>query len=143
MNKMHCSSNSKSLWNDPASRSILPNRTTWGNQAKEDKIESPCLVLVSVNGHKRMNDLRNSQWEIPPCHRGAWPSIAYDGREGYVVAQCVYQFQVRLFGDPGRVPIPYIRLSKPCRQLPPRRQKTWAPGGFALLKKRIKEYKAR
>lgn len=59
MNKMHCSSNSKSLWNDPASRSrrafstVLPNRTTWGNQAKSDKIESECLVLVSLNGHKR------------------------------------------------------------------------------------------
>lgn len=31
--------------------------------------------------------------------------------ELYVVAQCVYQFQVRLFGDPGPVPIPYKGLS--------------------------------
>ncbi|OMP14163.1 glycosyl transferase group 1 [Corchorus olitorius] len=31
--------------------------------------------------------------------------------ELYVVAQCVYQFQVRLFIDPGPVPIPYKGLS--------------------------------
>lgn len=28
-----------------------------------------------------------------------------------MVAQCVYQFQVRLFGDLGQVPIPYKGLS--------------------------------
>ncbi|PNX62641.1 hypothetical protein L195_g061244, partial [Trifolium pratense] len=37
------------------------------------------------------------------------------GREGYVVAQCVYQFQVRLFGDSGRVPIcSYIIMPSWC-----------------------------
>lgn len=51
------SSNSKSLWNDPASRvtkepsTVLPNRTTRGNQAKEDKIDLTiyiCLVRLLV-----------------------------------------------------------------------------------------------
>lgn len=56
MNKMHCSSNSKSLWNDPASRSLLPNRTTHlgkPSERRQDRISKHCLVLVSVNGHKR------------------------------------------------------------------------------------------
>lgn len=60
------------------------------------------------------NDLRNSQWGIPPCHRGASVTIHSIRRargELYVVAQCVYQFQVRLFRDPGPVPIPYKGLS--------------------------------
>lgn len=74
MNKMHCSSNSKSLCNDPASRSrrafstVLPNRTTWGNQAKEDKIESESTVswvyriLLRQMGRSRGGEAWPERW---------------------------------------------------------------------------------
>lgn len=59
MNKMHCSSNSKSLWNDPASRSRRafstpqPHHLGKPSERRQDRISKHCLVLVSVNGHKR------------------------------------------------------------------------------------------
>ncbi|CAJ1969395.1 unnamed protein product [Sphenostylis stenocarpa] len=59
MNKMHCSSNSKSLWNDPASRSRRafstpqPHHLGKPSERRQDRISTVFLVLVSVNGHKR------------------------------------------------------------------------------------------
>lgn len=94
---MHCSSNSKSLWNDPASRSrrafstVLPNRTTWGNQAKSDKIENLSLSTVSCSSrwmdtketfHILMRKHSESAWTTAPVEASTGKAVQqYDGSQ--------------------------------------------------------------